>query len=360
MVTLSQGVAALGAALHPHSPSVLAILPIRWQQLTIGELPAFFSEIAPRATSARAASTVTSGAPDGFETAAAMVLELVQQTVGQAVDADAPLMEAGLDSLGTVELRNRIQQAAGTELPATLVFDHPTARQLAAHLDGRNEAAHPQMHHAPPAEPAPRTREVHLSEHGLSALLPRGTATAAQGYHLMANGGDAVVEVPAARWGRSAPPLDEPVTSRVRHGGFVVGAQRFDNRAFGVSSAEASAMDPQQRLLLEHGYAALHGAGLRRDVLMGSLTGVFLGISANDFAEALGASTSVYAATGVSLAIASGRLSYVLGLHGPAVASDTACSATLVALQYHPEKGCGGHRANADHKGIHPLLDRGG
>eukprot|EP00964_Phaeocystis_antarctica_P004954 scaffold2700_cov72-Phaeocystis_antarctica.AAC.1 len=93
-------------------------------------------------------------------------------------------------------------------------------------------------------------------------------------------------------------------------------------------------MDPQQRLLLERGYEALHATGLRRAELMGSATGVFLGIAANDFVDVLKASPagrSVYAATGSSHSIAAGRLSYVLGLQGPCVSFDTACSSALAA-----------------------------
>ena len=132
----------------------------------------------------------------------------------------------------------------------------------------------------------------------------------------------------------AAPAEAAAVASRVRHGGFVAGAECFDSGAFGVAPAEAGAMDPQQRLLLERGYAALHGAALLRAALLGSLTGVFVGIGASDYAELLRrspAGSSVYGATGSAHSIASGRLAYVLGLHGPCVSYDTSCSAALVA-----------------------------
>ena len=96
-------------------------------------------------------------------------------------------------------------------------------------------------------------------------------------------------------------------------------------------------MDPQQRLLLEHGYAALHGARLPRMELLGSNAGVYLGYSSNDFAAFLASSPlgkSVYSATGSAGPIASGRLSYVLGLQGPCAMIDTACSAGLVATSF--------------------------
>ena len=152
---------------------------------------------------------------------------------------------------------------------------------------------------------------------------------------LIACGYDAITQVPAARWDVHAQPaLSESIASRVRHGGFVVGAELADNAAFAVSPAEVVAMDPCQRLLLEHGYAALHDASLDRAALGGSLTGVFLGFAGSEFAGVLATSpagSNVYAATGAASSIAAGRVSYTLGLHGPCVSYDTACSAALVA-----------------------------
>ena len=104
-------------------------------------------------------------------------------------------------------------------------------------------------------------------------------------------------------------------------------------------------MDPQQRLVLERGYEALHISKMGRAMLLDSLTGIFVGISFTAFEEALNASpigATVYAATGSSHAVASGRLAYVLGTHGPCLTIDTACSSSLVgshssirALQRH-------------------------
>ena len=111
------------------------------------------------------------------------------------------------------------------------------------------------------------------------------------------------------------------------------GAELFDNARFNVSPAEAAAMDPQQRLLLEHGYAALHASGFEKASLMGSGAGVAVGITTTEFIQVLAAGPlqrSVYTATSSSLSIASGRLSFVLGLQGPCAAFETACSASLV------------------------------
>merc|ERR1711965_279185 len=146
---------------------------------------------------------------------------------------------------------------------------------------------------------------------GLDALLPLGAGSMAAVESMVACGRDAISQVPLSRWDVAAQPsLPEPIASRVRHGGFVRGAQLVDNGAFSVPPAEAAAMDPQQRLLLEHGYAALHDASLDRAALNGSLTGFFLGIASTDFTQVLPftpAGSSVYSATGTALSIASGR-----------------------------------------------------
>ena len=114
-------------------------------------------------------------------------------------------------------------------------------------------------------------------------------------------------------------------------------ASCFDPATFDVSLSEARSMDPQQRLLLEHGYAALLAAGLDKGALQGRRVGVDVGVYATDFDELLRrgpAGRGVYAATGAALSIASGRLSYLLGLQGPCASIDTACSSALVALHY--------------------------
>ena len=102
-------------------------------------------------------------------------------------------------------------------------------------------------------------------------------------------GHDSMGEVPAERWVAVVPAgTPEVLVGRIRHGGFMVGAHLVDNAAFAVSPSEAAAMDPCQRLLLEHGYAALHGAEVGRAALSGSLTGIFLGFAAGEYAQVHG------------------------------------------------------------------------
>ena len=229
-----------------------------------------------------------------------------------------------------------MRQAIGTavQLPSTLIFDYPTAREIAALLSTATPIA--PLHRAQPAPSAVSTHDgMVVALRGLGALFPASIASLPSAWHMAACGHNTIGEVPASRWdSASVAPRSDDVDARVRHGGFLVGAERFDRTFFGVSPAEAAAMDPQQRLLLERGYEALHAAGHDRASLLGSNMGVFVGIAANDFAEVLKASPqgqSVYAATGAAHAIASGRLSYIFGLQGPCAAYDTACSSTLTA-----------------------------
>jgi acyl transferase domain-containing protein len=155
---------------------------------------------------------------------------------------------------------------------------------------------------------------------------------------LLWSGTDAIREIPAERWPLDAlyaADPDAPGKMTTRHGGFLDEVDRFDAEFFGISPREAATMDPQQRLLLEVAWHALEDAGHAPAGLAGSRTGVYLGISNNDYGRALYAhldAIDAYFATGNACSVAAGRLSYFLGLHGPSVAVDTACSSSLVAL----------------------------
>ena len=151
-------------------------------------------------------------------------------------------------------------------LPSTLIFDYPTARQLAQFFEdsaaassGAADESAAQAKWRPPRRRRRRARRPSASS-GLAGMLPSGPSTLRQIRHLSSCGGDGVTEVPPDRW-ELAPRQDNdgPLAKRIRWGAFCTDIELFDNAFFAVSPAEASAMDPQQRLLLEKAYEALHG-----------------------------------------------------------------------------------------------------
>lgn len=159
-------------------------------------------------------------------------------------------------------------------------------------------------------------------------------------WQLLANGVDAIQEVPPSRWSLDATVNAASGGLSCFHGSFLHQVDQFDPLSFGLSPREAAAMDPQHRLVLEVAHEALESAGLAPIRLRGTRAGVYLGLCTGDYAwRQLRAAApgrteglDLHFATGSSFAMAAGRLAYGLGLHGPALAIDSACSSSLVAV----------------------------
>ena len=379
LITPSQGLAALASILATSNctqagTSCMAAVPFAWSTF-LGRLAdkhkAVFSEFTATASS----HISTAGHPPSYiqqqqqqqhtaadlgistgsavsmhvtrETVHRQVQAAIQAVVGESLGDMQPLMAGGLDSLGSVELRNSLQSQLGLELPTTLVFDYPTITALVDFLC-------PQLQRAVPAVATAQISgtdtEATVSEEMAPARLLHAPAAAGKGpaasIAVMAmevrcpqdalatiSGIDAASVVPLSRWDAEVQDRHVIQQGSVRFASTLADVDAFDAAFFGASNSEAELMDPQQRLMLECTAAVAASQGFcavgRQDC------GVFVGVSSADYGrltdkDAFG--MTAYSATSSALSVAAGRVSYTFGFKGPCLSVDTACSSSLVGL----------------------------
>jgi acyl transferase domain-containing protein/acyl carrier protein len=263
--------------------------------------------------------------------------------------ATLALRDMGCDSLDLLELRHALARQLGVDLDPTVFFRYPTAKALAAYLEERirgvvSPVVNPRAAATPARAGAPATISTTPAIAAATAVGPAPEASAGAepiaiiGLDCRFPGG---ADGPEGYWtllreGRDA--IGEPPVSRapgMRPGGFLERVDELDAAFFHIAPREASAMDPQQRLLLEGAWHALEHAGIDPTRLAGRAAGVFVGLFAHDY-EILqlraARGPDPYFGSGVSAAVAAGRIAYVLDLRGPALTVDTACSSSLVAV----------------------------
>ena len=312
------------------------------------------------------------------EAAAVHIGRMLAKTLGypegRAVPPDTGFFDLGLDSIMAVDLARDLSVAFAVKLRVAEVFNNPRLTALSEHI-AKKVAAGPANVTAKPVPPATQASSPTRSAMQPTAAVAQTlSATAGQSaasqsspgtiaspaepiaivgmagrfpgadsvdelWELLREGRDAVGPVPANRWDSAALHDNDPLrvgTISTDQGGFLRDIDRFDASFFGIPAREAESLDPQQRLLLESAWHALEDAAIDPKSLKGSKTGVYVGVTNSDYSRLLERGglnqLDAYFGSGTSLNVAAGRISYLLGLSGPAMAVDTACSSSLVAL----------------------------
>ena len=278
------------------------------------------------------------------ESPGATSADLLSQLQERSPTAPPPTVgffDLGMDSLMSVELRNRMNRTLAGQyvVSNTAVFDYPNLSALSAFLAGELAQV---LGSAPAAAPttaalttrkrAAKTEEEAIAIVGMACRFPAAPDLAAF-WKLLESGADAVTDgrQDTGPWQgvTGDPTADDPM---YRRGGFLEGIDQFDNSFFRISPIEARMMDPQQRMLLETTWQALEDAGINAEGLRGSRTGVYVGVGGSEYREVIAASGQDDLYFGTSGSMTAGRIAFVLGLEGPAMPVDMACSSSLAAI----------------------------
>jgi epothilone polyketide synthase D len=308
---------------------------------TLVEHQGYVAEVLKNLVSAPAQSTTTaftgltprqrhSRLLEAIEDQAKLVLGLEE-----AIDHSLGLFDAGLDSLMAVELSRRIERSTGLAVPTTLVFEQATIQAIAEWLNSHFEA---DEEHTTATHLTAASNEG-IAIVGIGCRFPGQADAPDDFWQNLIKGHDAVGSIPSDRWDIERYHSEQrgtPGKAYTKSGAFINDVKGFDAAFFGVSPREAARIDPQQRLLLEVSWEALENAGIGPLSLRESPTGVFVGIAASDYMQRISPTSQtdtqdMYSGTGNDSSFSAGRIAYVLGTHGPAMAINTACSSSLVA-----------------------------
>lgn len=259
-----------------------------------------------------------------------VVSEVLKSVIGRDVTQDAPFFEIGLDSISSVEFVSSLETALDRRLPATLVFDYPTPKALAAHIEADHTTQ--RLEHMAALD---YTQKLRYDDRTTDTIMCADADVPGERVFNCSVGAstwradDRVSVVTRDRWDVEAR-ADVP-----RFAGFYRcdGWQSVDSHAFGFQMNELFTMDPQQRATLHHASCAFR---LVSGCETAHACGVFIGAATNDYKSVVvdaGAFTNPFVSTGCAfVSVIAGRISYVLNLSGTSVAIDTACSSALCAL----------------------------
>ena len=270
------------------------------------------------------------------------------------IDPKEPFASYGLTSFIGIQLIHELEQWLGVdELSPTLLWDYPSIFRLSAYLSVAHENSVGASINSCANDSGVNSSDINgtdinssesnsnqenaIAIIGMACRLPGANSPSAF-WEMLINKTQAISEVPAGRWDGAGIALEvgnSPGQLSTLQAGFLSDVDGFDAELFGIGAREATIMDPQQRLLLEVGWECLERAGYAPDSLGESETGVFIGISTDDYSTWQmqdSESISAYTGPGKALSIAANRLSYQFNFIGPSMAIDTACSSSLVSL----------------------------
>ncbi len=237
------------------------------------------------------------------------------------IDTNAPFSTMGIDSLMAIQISGEIQEELNIKLSDTIVYDYPTINSLAKHISSIITKTQ---------EYSNKKKKQYKNEPiaivGMSCRFPKANNINSF-WDFIINSKEGIDKAPPERGKFNMPYL--------RDGGYLNDIDKFDAEFFGISPKEAKIIDPQQRILLEECYQALITSGHNPSELTGSNTGVFIGLSQNDYSRICASSKdrlSPYLATGNASSISANRISYIFDFKGPSLTIDTACSSSLVAI----------------------------
>ncbi len=271
-----------------------------------------------------------------------------------AYSTKTALLDMGLSSLDLFGLRMVLCRQTGADLDPAFFFRYSNPDSIIEYFFPKdktsqscevNQNVSESVSFSKPISVNNIQNKLPYAEHsvaiiGIACRFPNGVNTIDEYWRLLRNGEDVITEIPEQRKemglyfdysGRSGG------KAAARYGGFLNNIDLFDAQFFNIASKEAVNIDPQQRFLLELTWEALENAGINPESLVGSQTGVFVGVFSNDYEllqikyngeEGLDS----FFATGSSPSLIAGRVSYVFGFNGPAISVNTACSSSLTAV----------------------------
>ncbi|MEW1550082.1 acyltransferase domain-containing protein [Streptomyces tsukubensis] len=291
----------------------------------------------------------------------AEVAALIGRDAGEVPD-DRLFSSLGVDSMRAAGLMAALSRVTGKHWSAPLLWANPTIEALAGRVIAEEPADTSEKPSGSSAQSAPPSRsDEPVAVVGMACRFP-GANGVEQFWNLLEAGADAVREVPEGRWESRCPGAGDAVPPGMvtTEAGFLDGpVGEFDPLFFGISPREAQEMDPQQRIFLEVAWEALEDAGITERSLVGSDTCVYAGAIWHDYADLAPGGTdglSSHSATGRALNMIANRLSYVLGLRGPSVVLDSACSSSLLAVHLACQSLRNGESSMAIAGGVNLLL----